>query len=83
MFYGCENLNNVTLPEKVNEIGDYSFAKCTKLKNVNFLKNVTSIGGNAFRGCSSIEKVTLNDNAKIYTENGTYFRKCLFQAVQN
>lgn len=72
MFYGCKNLTNVTLSEKVNEIGDYSFAKCTKLKNVNFLKNITSIGGNAFRGCSSIEKVTLNDNAKIYTENGTY-----------
>ena len=72
MFYGCKNLTNVTLSKKVNEIGDYSFAKCTKLKNVNFLKNITSIGGNAFRGCSSIEKVTLNDNAKIYTENGTY-----------
>ncbi len=69
------------IEKKSNKVGRYSFEKCTKLKNVNFLENVTSIGDDAFKGCSSIEKVTLNDNAKIYTETSNYsgnvFSGCL------
>jgi hypothetical protein len=49
-FHGSENLNSITLPDSVTEIGQYAFTD-SGLDTIN-LGKVKTIGGNAFDGCS-------------------------------
>lgn len=57
MFYGCENLQEITLPKNITDIPGSAFGGCYNLQKVSMFEGVTSIGRTAFSSCplSSIE----------------------------
>ena len=63
-FYRCEKLVNVTLGNKVTDIGDKAFADCTGLTNIIIPDSVTTIGQKAFEGCIGLTQVEIPDSVK-------------------
>lgn len=49
-FEGCSSLQNVTLPENLEQIDDRSFALCSSLNDITIPESVTQIGSYAFVG---------------------------------
>ncbi len=60
-FYGCSNLNSITLPENVTSIGEKAFRSCSNLTSLTIPDEVTSIGQAAFYLCSSLASVNIPD----------------------
>ena len=70
-FYGCSNLEELTIPSYITEIKKSAFQNCTALKklnteNVDAVENaiilgngITTIGDAAFRGVDSIKYIKL------------------------
>ena len=52
-------VENITIPEGVQTIGNTVFRNCTSLKNVALPKTLTSIGENSFRGCTSLTSIVI------------------------
>ena len=51
MFFQCESLERVRLPETVKEIQSSAFAGCTRLADLRFPPALQKIGSSAFAGC--------------------------------
>ena len=60
-FLGCSSLTEITLPKKMNIIGDYAFSSCSSLTTIDLGYNtqVARVGVGAFGGCTSLRSVTL------------------------
>ncbi len=61
MFYGCDQLVSVEIPNTVQEIQARAFQNCKSLKNI-LLKEgsrLGKIGAYAFAGCSALENISL------------------------
>ena len=58
-FMDCTALQEVTLPDGVQVIGEYAFVRCAALTTVN-LSQVTRIDQYAFQGCTSLVALTLD-----------------------
>lgn len=58
-FYGCTNLQSVTISENVQIIGDNAFAYCSALTELALPESVTAIGDSAFYGCSGLTSLPL------------------------
>lgn len=56
----CETLKTVTLPDSIEEIGDYAFMTC-KIDSITLPENLKSIGAGAFSFCKSLKEITLPD----------------------
>lgn len=50
IFEGCSSLQNVTLPENLEQIGERAFALCSSLNDIAIPESVTDIGRFAFIG---------------------------------
>lgn len=61
LFYGCPELQSVTIPESVTVIKNDAFGYCRKLKTIIIPKSVKRIGGAAFAGCEKLEMIALPD----------------------
>lgn len=59
-FDGNENLEEVVIPEGVEEIGSKAFRNCYNLKKVVLPKSLRTIDVEAFRGCINLCDITLN-----------------------
>ena len=57
--FGSSKLENVVLPNTLNEIRDNVFESCDNLKSVVVSEGVTSIGSYAFSNCSNLTEITL------------------------
>lgn len=77
-FYGCTNLNSVSLPESVTHIGEMAFRESGLLNCNLVLKNITSVEPGAFYG-TKVRSIIMPD---VVTVNGAYnevyrtFAKC-------
>ena len=58
-FWGCQNLESVTLNNDLMEISGYAFSNCRSLKTIEIPYSVSTIGAKAFEDCISLEEVTL------------------------
>ncbi|MCM1118983.1 MAG: leucine-rich repeat domain-containing protein [bacterium] len=57
-YYGYQNLGSIDLPESMEEIGEFSFAR-SSLQTVMIPEGVTSIGYGAFYHCDRLAEVSL------------------------
>ena len=64
MFYGCESLSKIVIPDSVTVIGDNAFTQCFSLTEVTLSANLEKIGAEAFFGCEMLKKVVLPDSVK-------------------
>lgn len=75
MFDGALELQSVTLPVGIKEIGAYAFQK-TGIKSITIPNTVETVGYGAFYNCSSLKTVTFAPDGiaelKILDENGDY-----------
>lgn len=69
-FFGCNNLDRVSIQGGNLKIGNRAFASCRSLKRVVFNGAAAELGDYAFRGCSNI--------AIYYTQNVTAIGECAF-----
>ncbi len=61
MFYGCDQLVSVEIPDSVLEIEAHAFHRCRNLRHVIFREGcrLAKIGAYAFAGCSALEAMSL------------------------
>lgn len=64
-FFGCINLNSITIPDKINMIEGWAFAQCIGLKAIKIPGSVTEIDDIAFKCCVSLETVILGEGVQI------------------
>ena len=62
MFYRCEALTFIELPQSVLTIGSQAFYECRALRTVEFPAGLQSIDYDAFRYCSSIKEIIIPDS---------------------
>lgn len=70
MFYGCEKLQEIILPNNIHTIEYWAFYGCYSLTSITIPEAVTTIGNSAFNGCkmSSIQL----PNGITQIEDGTF-----------
>ena len=56
---GLENVQTVSLPSTLEDIGDEAFKDCAALESVTVPEGVLWVGDNAFDGCSALRRVKL------------------------
>lgn len=61
-FKGCVNLESITIPDTLNEIGYGAFLGCKKLESINIPDSVTKISTLAFNSCESLANINIPDN---------------------
>ena len=54
-------MKNVTLPNTLTAIPNYTFYECSALENVNIPATLTKVGDYAFHACTTISEITLPD----------------------
>ena len=64
----------ITIPDKVTNIGANAFSKCTELKTVGLGSSITTIGINAFSECSALETIVVPDS--VTSLGASAFYKC-------
>ncbi len=58
-LFNRSDIESVTIPNTVTEIGNYAFTQCQSLKEIVIPEGVKTIGTHAFWYCKNLEKVTL------------------------
>ncbi|MBR0518478.1 leucine-rich repeat domain-containing protein [bacterium] len=59
VFKDCDQLQVVTIPDTVTEIGDSAFENCSSLEKINIPDSVTKIGNRAFANCKSLVSIVI------------------------
>ena len=62
-FFGCMNLNSVTIPEGVTQIGESAFEYCV-IENIAFPASLNRIGRWAFGGLISLNSASFADKSE-------------------
>lgn len=65
-FYGCDDLEAITLPESITSIGQHAFQQCSPLTSIYIPSGVESIGEGVFWGCSNLNSIIVDSNNKVY-----------------
>lgn len=71
-FYGCPNLETLTLSDSVTRIT--ACGNNPKLKSVTFGKSIVNIGTNAFSDCTSLKSIHIPNS--VTTIEGRAFYEC-------
>ena len=67
-FYMCKNLERVTLPEGITQIGNYAFFAC-KLTSINLPEGIESLGVYSFSQCNNLKHIRLPESLKTIRDN--------------
>lgn len=72
-FEGCQELEQVALPEGVTTVGERAFYSCARLKRATIPASVKTFGGMAFAGCPNLTLVVVKDSpAHAHAEQLSY-----------
>ena len=58
-FYGCDDLESITIPSSVTSIGYEAFRYCSSLMSITIANSVTNIDNYAFNECTSLTNITI------------------------
>ena len=72
-FYNAHELQNLDIPEGVEEIGDGAFYGCTYMEELNLPASVSTIGDNTFALCSKLKKVIVNSTIPPTIQSKTFY----------
>jgi len=76
MFYNCNSLTSVVIPDSVIYINNEGFARCNNLKNVTVGKSISSVDSSTFHDCNGIRSITIDpDNQYLTSIDGVVFNK--------
>lgn len=67
-FRGCAQLENVTIADGVENVGEYAFYQCPKLKETVLPASIEAIGYGAFAECAALAKVTVNGGETAFAD---------------
>ncbi|MBR3446424.1 MAG: leucine-rich repeat protein, partial [Oscillospiraceae bacterium] len=67
-FWGCKNLEKVTLPSKLKNVYEAAFAQCTSLKSVTIPDGCETIGNLVFSGCTALSEVSIPASVQNFYE---------------
>lgn len=70
LFSNCVNLEKVSLPDTLTELG--SFSRAEKLKEIRIPDSVTSISSSAFSGCTGLQEIIIPSRVT-YIGSGAFF----------
>ena len=73
-FHGMDGLEEVILPDGLEEMVNSCFDGCTSLVSINIPSSVKTIGGSVFWGCSSLKSIELPEG--IDTIANAVFIRC-------
>lgn len=62
VFYGCNEITEINIPDSVITISKYAFKDCINLKKVHIGEGVKTIEDYAFSACISIESIDIPDS---------------------
>lgn len=62
LYLNGTKVTNLTIPNTVTKIEDYTFYNCTSLTSVTFPNSVTEIGSYAFRGCTGLTSLSFGNS---------------------
>ncbi len=71
-FSGCDELENITIPDGVVKIEKYAFHYCRNLQEMRLPDGVTEIGSRAFFCCGKLRSVTIPESAETIGEEAFY-----------
>ena len=74
-FVGCQNLEDITLPDTLQTIGTMTFYGCDNLNNVTIPASVRTIGSYAFADALSLSRITFAGDAPEFGTGVFTFRK--------
>lgn len=57
IFWDCSGIENITIPDGVEEIGEGAFWDCYKMKTLTLGSGIKTIGTSAFQGCSRLTDI--------------------------
>ena len=72
MFYNCDSLSSVTIPNSVTSIGDSAFYSCDSLTSLTIPESVTSIGDDAFSYCDLLQYNEYDNALYLGNESNPY-----------
>ena len=71
-FASCLNLEKITIPNSVTNIGAHAFDYCTSLTSIVIPDSVTIIDSYAFESCTSLTDVTIGNSVTTIGESAFY-----------
>ena len=74
LFFACNYLKNIWIPNTIEKIGNFAFANCSNLLFVDLPTNLIEIGTCAFTNCSKITYAVIPKTVKYI--NGSIFESC-------
>jgi len=69
MFWECESLTSVILPQNLTSIGDKAFFECNSLKTIVLPNTLESIHNGAFKNCTSLTTIAIPNSVKTLGDN--------------
>lgn len=73
LFYQCDNLTSVTIPNSVTSIGGFAFCYCSGLTGtLTIPSSVALIDSNAFNGCSRLTQLVIDGNTLTTIQNSAF-----------
>lgn len=71
-FFGCDKLQELTVPRSVKRIRESAFTSCLELERVTILSPETEVGYNAFHNCGKLKLIVPKDSPaeRAAVENG-------------
>ncbi|MDE6371684.1 MAG: leucine-rich repeat domain-containing protein, partial [Duncaniella sp.] len=64
-----KEVTEITLPESMTEIKNYTFLHCSNLKSVTIPNTVTKIGNGAFLSCSGLKSIEIPESVTSLADN--------------
>ena len=77
VFWGCNKLTNIVIPDKVTEIPYGTFFNCTALSTVTIGRNVTAIDDTAFKNCTAAIRGYSDSPAFAYAKANNISFSCI------
>lgn len=75
-MYTQKELNEISIPKAVTDIGNYAFSGCTGLSSITIPEAATEIGGNALSECSALDTIISKSTTPSTLSRIVFLRIC-------